>query len=65
MLLESGKKKRREKKEPKWNSPWRITYFAEKGVERVVTATNGLVRGHLTIRLDTVFQAVQFPAGIT
>ena len=39
--------------------------LAEEGVERVVTATNGLVTGHLAIRLDTVLQAVQLPAGVT
>ena len=39
--------------------------LTEEGVERVVTATNGLVTGHLTIRLDSVFQTVQFPTGIT
>ena len=37
----------------------------EEGVEGVVTTTDGLVRGHLTIRLDTVLQAVELPAGIT
>jgi hypothetical protein len=30
------------------------TSLREEGVERVVTTTNGLVRGHLTIGLDTV-----------
>jgi hypothetical protein len=39
--------------------------FAEEGVERVITSTNGLVRWHLTIGLDTVLQAVEFPAGVT
>jgi hypothetical protein len=39
--------------------------FAEEGVERVITTTNGLVAWHLTIGLDTVFQAVQFPASVT
>ena len=38
--------------------------LAEEGVEGVITASDGLVRGHLTIRLDAVLQAVQFPAGI-
>jgi len=37
----------------------------EEGVERVVTATNGLVRRHLTVWLDAVLQAVQLPAGVT
>jgi hypothetical protein len=41
------------------------TSFREEGVEGIVTTTNGLVRRHLTIGLDTVFQAEQFPAGIT
>jgi len=41
------------------------TRLGEEGVERVVTSTDSLVRGHLTIRLDTVFQAVEFPAGVT
>jgi len=39
--------------------------FREESVERVITSSNGLVRGHLTIGLNTVFQTVQFPAGIT
>merc|ERR1712227_639288 len=37
----------------------------EEGVEAVVSTTNSLVRGHLTIRLDTMLQAVEFPARIT
>jgi hypothetical protein len=41
------------------------TGFGEEGVERVITTTDGLVRRHLTVRLDTVFQAEQFPAGVT
>ena len=39
--------------------------LGEKGVERVVTTSDGLVTGHLSIRLDSMLQAVQFPAGIT
>ena len=41
------------------------TSLGEEGVEGVVTATDGLVRGHLTVRLDAVFEAVEFPTGIT
>jgi hypothetical protein len=41
------------------------TSLGEEGVESVITATDGLVGGHLTIRLDTVFQAKQLPAGVT
>ena len=38
--------------------------FAEEGVEGVITTSDGLITGHLTIRLDAVLQAVQLPAGI-
>mmetsp|Transcript_60546 Transcript_60546/g.69081 ORF Transcript_60546/g.69081 Transcript_60546/m.69081 type:complete len:448 (-) Transcript_60546:113-1456(-) len=41
------------------------TSFREKGVESIITTTDGLVRGHLTIRLDTVLQTEEFPAGVT
>jgi hypothetical protein len=41
------------------------TSLGEEGVEGIITTTDGLVRGHLTVGLDTVFQAVEFPAGIT
>ena len=37
----------------------------EEGVEAVISSSNGLVRGHLTIRLDTVLQTVELPTGIT
>ena len=39
--------------------------FTEEGVEGVIAASDGLVRGHLTIRLDTMLETVEFPAGIT
>ena len=41
------------------------TGFGEEGVEGIITSTDGLIRGHLTIRLDTVFKAEKFPASIT
>eukprot|EP00043_Microstomoeca_roanoka_P004837 m.52137 g.52137 ORF g.52137 m.52137 type:complete len:469 (-) comp12680_c0_seq1:98-1504(-) len=41
------------------------TSLGEKGVEGVIAVANSLVRGHLTIRLDTVLKAVQLPAGVT
>ena len=31
--------------------------FTEEGVEGIITTTNGLVRWHLSIRLDTMFEA--------
>ena len=39
--------------------------LTEEGVEGVVSTSDGLVRRHLTVWLDTVLQAVEFPAGIT
>ena len=40
------------------------TGLAEEGVEGVITASDGLVTGHLAVRLNTVLQAVQLPARI-
>ena len=37
----------------------------EEGVEGVVAAADGLVRGHLAVRLDAVLEAVELPAGVT
>jgi hypothetical protein len=39
--------------------------LGEKGVEGVIATANGLVRGHLAIRLDSVLEAVKLPAGIS
>jgi len=50
------------------DSAWDVlsgTSLREKGVESIVTATDSLVRRHLTIRLDTVLQAVKLPASVT
>jgi len=50
------------------DSSWDVlagTSLREEGVEGIVTTTDGLVRGHLTIRLDTVLEAEEFPAGVT
>jgi len=41
------------------------TSLREEGVESIITTSDGLVRWHLTIRLDTVFQTEEFPAGVT
>ena len=41
------------------------TSLGEEGVEGIITTTDGLIGRHLTIRLDTMFQAEQFPAGVT
>ena len=40
------------------------TSLREEGVEGVVAPSNGLVRGHLAIRLDAVLEAGELPAGI-
>ena len=39
--------------------------LAEEGVEGIITTSNSLVRGHLSIRLDTVLETVEFPTCIT
>ena len=39
--------------------------FAEKGVEGIVPASNGLVAWHLAIGLNSMLQAVKFPTRIT
>jgi hypothetical protein len=41
------------------------TSFGEEGVESIITTTDGLVRWHLTIRLDTMLTAEEFPTGVT
>lgn len=38
--------------------------LTEEGVEGVVSSSDGLVAGHLSVRLDPMFQAVKLPAGI-
>lgn len=38
--------------------------FTEKSVERVVSSADSFVAGHLTIRLNSMFQAVEFPTGV-
>ena len=38
--------------------------LAEEGVEGVITSPDGLVRWHLSIRLDTVLQTVELPTGV-
>jgi hypothetical protein len=41
------------------------TSLGEEGVESVITATDGFVRWHLTIGLDSVLEAEELPAGVT
>lgn len=43
----------------------KLTRLGEEGVEGVVTTADGLIRGHLTIGLDAMLQAVEFPASVT
>ena len=38
--------------------------LAEECIESIIATSNGLITRHLTIRLDTMFQAVQLPACI-
>ncbi len=39
--------------------------LAEEGVESIIASSDGLVAGHLTVRLDSVLEAVEFPAAIS
>jgi len=41
------------------------TSLGEEGVEGIITTTDGLVRWHLSIRLDAVLEAEQLPTGVT
>jgi hypothetical protein len=50
------------------DATWNVLASAslgEEGVERIVTASNGLVGWHLAIRLDAVLEAVKLPASVT
>jgi len=38
--------------------------LGEEGVERVIATADGLVRGHLAVGLDAMFQAVELPASV-
>ena len=41
------------------------TSFGEESVESIITSTDSLIGRHLTIGLDTVFEAEELPAGVT
>ena len=41
------------------------TSLGEEGVESIIATTDGLIGGHLTVRLNTVLEAEEFPAGVT
>jgi len=41
------------------------TSLGEEGVESIITTSDGLVRWHLTIWLNTMLEAEKFPAGVT
>jgi hypothetical protein len=40
------------------------TSFRKERIESIIAPTDGLVTGHLSIWLDTMFQTEQFPARI-
>jgi predicted TIM-barrel enzyme len=39
--------------------------LTEEGVEGVISTSDGLVTGHLAVRLDSMLQTVQFPASVS
>jgi hypothetical protein len=41
------------------------TSLGEEGVESIITTSDGLVGWHLTVRLDSVLEAEELPAGVT
>ena len=41
-----------------------LTSLRKEGVERVVRDADGLVGGHLPVRLDAVLQAIELPARV-
>jgi hypothetical protein len=41
------------------------TSLREERVECIVSVSNGLVRGHLAVNVDAVFQAVELPASVS
>jgi hypothetical protein len=41
------------------------TSLREEGVESIITTTDGLIRWHLTVWLDSVLEAEELPAGVT
>jgi len=50
------------------DSSWDVlasTSLREEGVESIISATDGLVRWHLTVWLDSVLKAEELPAGVT
>jgi hypothetical protein len=50
------------------DSSWDVftgTSLGEEGVESIVTTTDRFIRWHLTVRLDTVLEAEELPAGVT
>lgn len=48
--------------------PWDVfpcSSLTEEGVEGVVSSSDRLITRHLTIWLDTVFQTIQLPTGVS
>ena len=41
------------------------TSLGEEGVESIIATSNSLIRGHLSVRLNSVFETEEFPAGVT
>ena len=41
------------------------TSLTEESVEGIVSTSNGLVTGHLSVGLNSMLQAIQLPTGVT
>jgi len=50
------------------NGSWDVfssSSFREESVESIITSSDGFIRWHLTVWLDSVFKTEQFPTGVT
>jgi len=50
------------------DSSWDVltgTGLREEGVEGIITTTDRFIGWHLTVRLDSVLEAEELPAGVT
>jgi len=50
------------------NGSWNVfsgSGFREESVESIISSSDGFVRWHLTVWLDSVFKTEQFPTGVT
>lgn len=50
------------------NGSWYVftgTSLREEGIEGIITSSDGLIRWHLSVGLDTVLKTIEFPTSVT